>query len=176
MADEPMDRPADVVITDIRFDVPLDPAAFSLAVPPGYHEQTLQLDGSPVTEADVVVLLRFYAEHTQGKFPSTLGPGVAKELAQAVKKTAPQAEPNLAEPAGQEAFQKVMQDMMKLLRGLKFVMTLPADADWHYAGAQAAFGDVTKPIFWYRPPGSATYRVIYADLSIRDVAPANLPK
>lgn len=175
-AEEPPDRPADFVMTDIQFDVPLDPAAFSLAVPPGYHEQTLQLDNSPVTEADVVILLRFYAEHTEGRFPSTLGPGVSKELAQAVKKTTPAGEPNLAEPAGQEALQKVMQDMMKLLRSLKFVMTLPPDADWHYAGAQATFGDATQPIFWYRPQGSATYRVIYADLSIRDVAPENLPQ
>lgn len=176
MADEPMDRPADYIMMDIRFDVPLDPAAFGLTVPPDYHEQKVQMDGSPATEADVAALLRFYAEVTQGKFPSTLGVGVAKELVQAVKKTTPEGEPNLAEPAGQEAFQKVMQDMMKLLRGLKFVMTLPPEADWHYTGAQATFGDATKPIFWYRPPGSTTYRVIYADLSIRDVAPANLPK
>jgi hypothetical protein len=176
MAQEPPDRPADFVMTDIQFDVPLDPAAFRLAVPPGYHEQTLQLDGSPVTEADVVVLLRFYADRTQGKFPSTLGPGTAKELGQAEKKAPPKGELNLAEPAGQEAFQKVMQDMVKLLRGLKFVMTLPPDADWHYTGAAATFGDATKPIFWYRPQGSATYRVIYADLSVLDVAPADLPR
>jgi hypothetical protein len=177
MADEPADQPADMVMTDIQFDVPLDPAAFRLAVPPGYHEQTMQMDGSPVTEADVIILLRFYAEATQGRFPSTLDMSGAKELARAFKKTIPEGEPpNLAEPTGREAFQRVMQDMMKMLRGLKFVVTLPPEADWHYAPGEAVFGDATKPIFWYRPSGSATYRVIYADLSVRDVAPADLPR
>jgi len=135
------------------------------------------MDGSAVTEADVVVLLRFSAEVMDGKFPSALDLTGVKELSQALRKKNPRKEePDLATPAGQEAFQKVMQDMMKVTRGMKFVMTLPPDADWHYAGAAVTFGDATQPIFWYRPQSSVTYRVIYADLSIRDVAPANLPK
>jgi hypothetical protein len=176
MADEPADRSAEAIMMDIQFDVPLDPAAFSLAVPLGYHEQTVPLDGSPTTEADLVVLLQFYAEATQGRLPSKLDISAFKELAQAVKGTALKDTPNLADPAGPEVIQKAMQNMMKMARGLRFVMTLPPGADWHYTGATATFGDATKPIFWYRPSGSATYRVIYADLSIRDVAPANLPK
>jgi hypothetical protein len=47
---------------------------------------------------------------------------------------------------------------------------------WRYAGQNVPFGDATTPIFWYQPEGSATYRVIYADLSILDVAPEDLPK
>ena len=57
-----------------------------------------------------------------------------------------------------------------------FVRSLPARANWHYAGAEATFGDKTTPICWYRPQGSETYRVIYADLSVLDVAPAELPQ
>ena len=53
----------------------------------------------------------------------------------------------------------------------EFVRHLPKQADWHYAGADATLGDAATPIFWYRPQGSETYRVIYADLSVRDVAP-----
>ncbi|MHC4659140.1 MAG: hypothetical protein ACYS83_08185 [Planctomycetota bacterium] len=66
--------------------------------------------------------------------------------------------------------------MMKISRGLTFVQELPSDSDWHYAGKDAKFGDTDTAIFWYRPEGSQTYRVIYADLSITDVVPENLPK
>ena len=37
-------------------------------------------------------------------------------------------------------------------------------------------GDADKAIFWYRPKGAEKYRVIYGDLSVKDVAPENLPK
>jgi hypothetical protein len=37
------------------------------------------------------------------------------------------------------------------------------------------FGDSDAPIFWYRPEGAETYRVIYGDLSVKDVEPENLP-
>lgn len=48
--------------------------------------------------------------------------------------------------------------------------------NWHYAGSGVKLGDASKPIFWYQPQGSQTYRVIYGDLSAKDVAPENLPK
>ena len=35
-------------------------------------------------------------------------------------------------------------------------------------------GDTDKPIFWYRPEDSPTYRVIYADLSVLDVTAETL--
>ncbi len=53
---------------------------------------------------------------------------------------------------------------------------LPAESDSHYTGRDAHLGDAGQPIFWYRPKGSATYRMIYADLSVLNVAPDSLPK
>jgi hypothetical protein len=179
MIDEPADQASSMMMMDIHFDVPLDPAEFSLAVPPGYSQQTMQMDASPVTEADLITLLRFYAETTGGRFPSELSFAVFKELGAIEKereKPTIGEEPNLADPAFKELFQDVVQSMMKIGRGVKFVMALPSEADGHYVGQDVAFGDATKPIFWYRPQGSATYRVIYADLSVLDVALENLPK
>jgi hypothetical protein len=65
---------------------------------------------------------------------------------------------------------------MKMTRGMMFVMTLPAESNWRYAGENVKFGDAQTPIFWYKPEGSQTYRVIYGDLSVKDVASENLPK
>jgi len=71
---------------------------------------------------------------------------------------------------------ELQKTIMKMSRGGMFVQKLPADSDWHYAGKDSTFGDSDMAIFWYRPEGSETYRVIYGDLSVRDVSPENLPK
>jgi len=52
----------------------------------------------------------------------------------------------------------------------------PNGIDWHYVGKGVEFGDANTAVFLYRPKGSKTYRVIYGDLSVKDVAPDNLPK
>jgi len=57
-----------------------------------------------------------------------------------------------------------------------FLMRELSKSNWHYAGADVKFGDAEKAIFWYRPEGAETYRVIYGDLSAKDVAAENLPK
>ena len=66
-------------------------------------------------------------------------------------------------------------DMM-ITRGLAFAFTLPADANAHYDGKGVSFGAADKPIFWYRPKDAKTYRVIYADLAVRDAGtPPSVP-
>lgn len=72
--------------------------------------------------------------------------------------------------------QEIQNTMMLIVRGIMFVQMLPADGDWHYAGKDVKLGDVDTAIFWYRPADSETYRVIYGDLSAKDVSPENLPK
>ena len=65
---------------------------------------------------------------------------------------------------------------MIIERGLGFVVELPQEADAHYAGKGVSLGAPDTPIFWYRPKDSKKYRVIYADLSVRDAdTPPNVP-
>jgi hypothetical protein len=60
--------------------------------------------------------------------------------------------------------------------GIFFANGLPPEADAHYAGKGVKFGTADKPIFWYRPKNAKNYRVIYADLSVRDAdTPPNVP-
>lgn len=72
--------------------------------------------------------------------------------------------------------QSTTRDIMTVTRGLVFAITLPASSNWHYAGKGLKLGDASKAVFWYRPEGSQSYRVIYGDLSIKDVAEKNLPR
>ena len=65
---------------------------------------------------------------------------------------------------------------MKMQPGFIFVQLLKAENDWHYVGANVKLGDAKSPVCWYRPDDSKTYRVIYGDLSVKDVAPEDLPK
>jgi len=63
---------------------------------------------------------------------------------------------------------------MKLSRHLLFIRFFKGQGEWHYAGSGVKFGEADKAIFWYQPEGSETYRVIYGDLHVEDVAPENL--
>ena len=60
--------------------------------------------------------------------------------------------------------------------GFIFVQLLKPENDWHYVGKNVKLGDSESPVCWYRPKGSETYRVIYGDLSVKDVAAGDLPK
>jgi hypothetical protein len=162
--------PNTATMTDIRFNVPLDPADFDTRVPPGYSVEAVQRDESPATEADVVEMLRVWAEAADGAFPARLTRARVedlKEIAATDKSPGLVSASDLRDPA----FRRRMQIRMRTWRASRFVRHLPEEADWHYAGAEVTLGDADTPVFWYRPEGSETYRVIYADLSLRDVAP-----
>jgi hypothetical protein len=65
---------------------------------------------------------------------------------------------------------------MTMGRGIVFFQQLdPMGTIWHYAGNGVKLGDASKAVFWYQPKGSETYRVIYGYLSVKDVAPNDLP-
>ena len=65
---------------------------------------------------------------------------------------------------------------MIMTRGLGFVVELPREADAHYAGKGVSLGAPGTPIFWYRPKDAKKYRVIYADLSVREAdTPPSVP-
>ena len=74
------------------------------------------------------------------------------------------------------AKQELAETQAKLQPGLMFRVQLPPEADAHYAGKGVSLGAADTPIFWYRPKDSEKYRVIYADLSVRDAdTPPSVP-
>ncbi len=159
-------------LTDFRFNAELSDELFSIAPPDGYTRLGLQVDGGEASENDLVEFLRLWSSWTKdATFPPTLNPAelpnVTMELIKAGKFG-----PDRAATTEQQQF----DDTMKVTRAMMFVMRLPAQSNWRYAGENAKYGDAQTPIFWYQPTGSATYRVIYGDLSIKDVSPESLPK
>jgi hypothetical protein len=160
-----------IVGMDFKFDVELDDALFSLTPPAGYiTKEPLQIDRSEVNCQDLINLLRWFATTVEGGlFPPSLKPAEFVKVGSEMKK-----EGKVSKFKGTEDEKK--QHTMKLARGMQFVIMMKPENDWHYAGKSVELGDADTAICWYRPDGSETYRVIYGDLSVKNVAPENLPK
>ena len=70
--------------------------------------------------------------------------------------------------------QDFMNAQRRIGQGVAFADQLSRSADAHYAGRGVLLDTADTPIFWYRPEKSKKYRVIYADLSVRQSdAPPN---
>jgi hypothetical protein len=61
-----------------------------------------------------------------------------------------------------------MKKSIAIGRGFQFALLLPETAEAHYAGKGVKRDAKDRPIFWYRSEESKKYRVIFADLSVRD--------
>ena len=164
--------PMIITMSNIVFDVELDEALFSQEIPEGYSVKTLRRDMSEPTEEDFIESFKIWAEYMDANFPSKMDRSEVNEFMKYQQKKMKEkgTEPSIDDITG---LQQVIIDMT---HGFPFVESLPADSDWHYVGKDVRFGDANTPIFRYRPKDSKTYRVIYGDLSVKDVSPENLPK
>jgi hypothetical protein len=158
-----------VILKNFEFDGPVDKALLSMDVPAGYTLDETEFDLTDATEQDFIESLRVWAEVMRdGTFPDAIGTENAmKQMPLLGEKIATSNLPEDQASRLAESFGK----------GMLFHQMLDiGGGDWHYAGAGIKLGDGDEPIFWYQPQDSETWRVIYGDLSIRDVAPENLPK
>jgi len=159
-------------MTDIRFDVELPDELFSITPPDGYTRLELQVDVSEASEDDLIEYLRLWSSWTKDNtFPPTINPVELAKVSMEMAKTGEFGGDQKASDQDQ-----LLENSMKMTRGMMFVMKLPAESNSRYAGENVKHGDAETPVFWYRSEGSETYRVIYGDLSVKDVAPEDLPQ
>lgn len=153
-----------VTMSNYKFNVELDKSLFSMKIPEGYKVTETDVDASKPTEESFVSALKTCSEATD-EFPAGLD---AVAIGSYVRKLfAKRGVTNDAPPRSE-----LMQQVVKISRGFQFALLLPPEADAHYAGKDAKPGDSKRPIFWYRPAESDSYRVIYADLKTKDSATA----
>jgi len=115
---------------------------------------------------------------TEGKPNEEQTKEIAEQIEEYIEtqtqKTAEVGETQETQESRQAQFNEVFR---RVQRGLSFATRLPPSADAHYVGKGVSFGAADTPIFWYRPKDSKNYRVIYADLSVRDSdTPPNVTK
>lgn len=159
------------VIKNFEFDIPISDAEVSLDVPEGYTVKETAFDFSNVTEANLVESLRVWATVLlDNRFPDELS-------TQAYMAQVPNLEPKIGALVDIPAAE--MEQMgVNFIQGMLFLQTFEIQhkGPWHYAGKGVKFGAANTPVFWYQPAGSETYRVIYGDLTVRDVAAKDLPQ
>ena len=157
-----------VVCKNVKFDSPMDDSLFSMDVPDGYELQQVELDLMGSTEQDFVEGLRIRAEvFGDGWFPESVA-------VEDYIKEAPEIEKKMGELGLSDEEETELG--MKISLHLLFIRFFKGQGQWRYAGKGVKLGDGDTPIFWYQSEGSDTYRVIYGDLSIQDVARQDLPQ
>jgi outer membrane lipoprotein-sorting protein len=162
------------VIKNIEFDVPLEESLVSMEVPAGYTMKDIAIhiievpapDNhlSNATEEDLVESLRLWAEIIlDGAFPDAIGTD------HFIKQAAPLGS-KLA------SLRLPVSEADKFPKGMLFLQKFEFGGKWGYAGKGVKLGDADKIILWYQPQGSNTYRAIYGDLRVAEVAEEDLPK
>jgi hypothetical protein len=156
------------IMKNFEFDADVDESLVSMDVPKGYTLDKAELNLGNASEEDFVKSLRIWAEIIgDGTFPESIGTQSAMaQMPVLIQKVT----------AMQVSEEKGTELGMSFAKGMLFHQTLESQGAWNYAGAGVKLGDANTAIFWYQPKGSATYRVIYGDLSVKDVAAENLPK
>lgn len=166
---------------DVDLDIPLADDLFALTAPEGYKVEAAQLP--IVAEADVTDFLRLEAGYFGGTFPAdALAPiqGSAEHARYARTEVAMLGGKPDAGTPGEVAY--IAADRTWLSKGVPgpgplnlFVFHQVERGSWKYLGAGAKLGDRDRTVCWYRPLGSKDYHVVAGDLSIKVVAPADLP-
>ena len=148
------------VVSDFEFDRELDESLFSLKPPKVYRVVSNEtMKASDATVEHVVVVLRIWAGGNGGLFPENLMSPAGFHKACERYDWTQEKDPLGLSPA--------------ISRGFAFLgMNRGA---WRYAGGGVKLGDADTPVFWWRSRNSATAKVIYGDLSIKDVSPKDLP-
>lgn len=150
-----------ILCRDIRFNVDLDPALFSMDIPEGYTSQQTQLDLSSGTEENFINGLRLWTQYIgDGFFPEDV-------RIESYMQSAPKIGQQLSVSGLSEAEQ--MEIGMALGRYLLFIRFYRGEGPWTYAGRGVQYGDPETPIFWYKPDKTEPYHVIYADLHVEKV-------
>lgn len=169
------------IMSDFVWDEPIPDSLFSLRVPEGYVLES-EYDATP-SEADLTETLRRCAELADGAFPAGLD---KKNLARLMISGLGErrAEPQKSVKVGSterltmvREFGGPIEQFRQIAgRALRFVQQQKAAGnDWHYNGRGVKLGAEGVPICWWRPQGLERYRVVYGDLSVREVSPNDLP-
>ncbi len=157
------------ILKNFEFDIEISDQEVSLDPPAGYTMQQTQMDFSNLSEKDLVEGLRVWAKYLgEGTFPSELSKRAYMENIPLLRQSLKNQSVPLAEA---DKYGKYYMQSMFFLQTIHF-----SPSDWKYVGADVKLGDAETAVFWYQPEGSDNYRVIYGDLSVKDVAPADLPK
>ena len=156
------------ILKNIEFDVPVSDDEVSMEVPLGYTLIQQPMAMSEPAEEDLLATLGLWAEHiNNGTFPDAIGVQELMTL-----------QPAIVTALGQiEGSEQEKTDMgMQYGRAVLLIQQLAQQGELRYAGQGVAVGDADTAVLWYRQGDAKTYRVIYGDLHVEEVALDQLPQ
>lgn len=146
-----------LTISEFEYGTALDESLFAMTAPPGYALLNGMVNLKDTSEQDLVQLLSLLVKGNDGVFPDSLALGSLQyDIGRAESKLSEWDQMQMATTVG---------------RATVFLRNCH---DAKYIGTGVALGESRRPVYRYRPKGSQSYRVIYGDLSIRDVTADNL--
>jgi Putative zinc-finger len=168
------------IAREISFDVELDDAMFAITPPTGYAFNDVK--PPPITEHDVLEFMGIVADYYDQTFPDQLphfAQNSREDLARLSRAQQAARQKNGASPAEVKLVQSMDRWWQTGIPGPGpmhvFITQLIAERSWKYLGKGVKLGDKDRIICWYRPRGSRTYRVVYGDLSVKELEPKELP-
>jgi hypothetical protein len=164
-------RPEGHVDRNIVFDAQLDESLFQLEPPAGYY-LAVEPRRSEGTEKDMVEMLSVMVDFNDKTFPDR--PWIATEPENKSSKM-PEKERLAAKERLLDAvnrYDAVGIDPMPIYH---FVQDRIVENSFRYLGKGVKLGEKDRIVCWYKLKGAKTYRVVYGDLSVKDVAPQDLP-
>ncbi len=151
-----------VTMTDFRFDGEFDKSLFSTTAPEGYEVRKVVKDGTTPTEEDLIEGLRAVAEFLDRKFPPDFSyGGIVGTVREHIRDSAP--------GLSKEELAGLTEKIQRAVRFTMILETFRQAEDLSYSGEGVRLGDKDSPVFRWLPKDSQAYRVIFGDLSIRDV-------
>lgn len=164
------------VENEIVFDAKFDKSTFSLDAPPGY---AVEMIAKPtVTEEEAIAYLGVAARVNGDVFPDAPLEWFDPTKTQALEVKA---------PADRTAREQETLDLVHDLRmkfALRQIHLVPlrvfvddhaAPGTFHYVGSEVKVGSSDRIVCWYQFRNATKYRVVFGDLSVKDVAKAELP-
>jgi outer membrane lipoprotein-sorting protein len=150
-----------LVMSDFNFDESFDQSLFSTEAPPGYTVQKIREDGRNPTEQDLLNGLRALAELMDDEFPANFDARSLRALWRA--------------QASDEYTKALAERAQMALRYIVLLQDFYRVMDFTYQCGGVKLGDGQTPVAWWLPQGTAFYRVVYGDLTVRDVEPDQMP-
>jgi hypothetical protein len=158
---------------DIVFDAVLDDSVFRLEPPEGY---TVETHGRPhVTEKEMIDYLGILADFNDQTFPDQLSPvAFSSDRINKVWEK-PEKERTPAEQKLLDTQQHYIMCGLNSMPDGHFVQDSTEENSFRYLGKGVKLGDKDRIVCWYKLNGANTYRVVYGDLSVKEVPSEALP-
>ena len=155
---------ARVVMREFQYNKELPESLFSLTPPSEYKFRTqVTMKKADASVKDVVVLLRIWALGNENVFPDVLD---SRKFPQAAFKVS-------SEQLGIKSQEEALA--MQQASGRAFALLYMWGHEWTYTGKGVQLGEKDIAVFRFRKKGDENYKVIYGDLSVKDVAEEDLP-